>query len=76
MSDPGRLATKDVVVNFTIAQSNHPYGLYRFQIGSRQVYIAEDYFPGQENLTVANLVVERTSGATDYIRVSAALLCL
>ena len=67
-SDAGRLSSSDVIVHVTVLASNNPYGVYMFVNGSQHVSIAEDTSDlSADNAAV--LLVEKTSGAADYVQV-------
>ena len=67
-SDAGRLSSSDVSVHVTVLASNNPYGIYKFANGSQHVSIAEDTSDLSAD-TTATLLVEKTSGAADYVQV-------
>jgi len=77
-SDPGRLSSSDVIVHVTVLASNNPYGVYMFANGSRHFSIAEDSSDLSADAadTAAVLLVEKTSGAADYVQVLLPLLLL
>jgi len=75
-SDPGRLSSSDISVHVTVRASNSPYGVYVFANGSRHVSIAEDFSDQSSDITSASLLVEKTSGAADYVQVILPLLLL
>ena len=56
-------------VRLTILASDDPYGQFAFQITSKNVTLAEDFYPGQEDTTFASLVVERRQGNFKDIQV-------
>lgn len=56
-------------VTLTIEESNDPYGRFAFTFSSREVIIAEDYYPGEDNKTVAKLKVERRNGGFGNVQV-------
>ena len=63
------MADADTQVTLTIEESDDPYGRFAFNFNSTELTIAEDYYPGEENITVGTFVVERRQGAFGNVQV-------
>lgn len=68
-ANTGRLANGGIEVQLEVAQNDDPYGLFGFPENSREISIAEDYYPGQEATTQATFTVERRQGTLGHIQV-------
>ena len=66
----GRLDSKDQEVLLQVAENDDPYGVFSFPAASREVSVAEDFYPGREATTRATFTVERRQGAFKDVQVS------
>jgi hypothetical protein len=71
-SDPGLLATTNLLVNLTVLPANNPYGVYLFADSSLGATVAE-LSRSTINTSIATSVelnVTKSAGAPDYVPVS------
>ena len=64
-----QLADVDQSVVLEVAENDDPYGVFDFPAASRELSIAEDYYPGDEATTRANFTVERRQGTFKIVQV-------
>ena len=64
-----QLAKTGLVSIFEVEQNDDPYGLFAVATLSQSVSIAEDYYPGLEHTTQAQITIERKQGKTSKIQV-------
>ena len=63
-------------VDITVLTNDDPYGVFLFSPNSRELTVAEDYLPSQENTTQATFTVIRNQGLSGDVQVSHTLLCV
>lgn len=63
------LAKSGLVVTVQVAASDDPNGRVAFASFSRELSVAEDFYPGNEASTRATFVVERRQGNQNLIKV-------
>lgn len=63
------LASTDLQLTFEVTLNDDPYGRFAFPAESREVSVAEDYLPGDEESTRVGLTVVRRQGAFTTVQV-------
>ncbi|OWF54008.1 G-protein coupled receptor 98 [Mizuhopecten yessoensis] len=65
-----RISDTNNVAMLTIVANDDPYGQFGFQLSSKNVTLAEDFYTGQENLSKVVLTIERRQGIFRDVMVS------
>ncbi|XP_060082724.1 adhesion G-protein coupled receptor V1-like [Ylistrum balloti] len=65
-----RISTTNNEALLMVVANDDPYGKFAFQLSSRNVTIAEDFYTGQEDLAKAELTIERRQGIFRDVMVS------
>ena len=65
-----RIADDGKTVYLTIKPSNDPNGRFGFPQSSKDIKIAEDYYPGMSNTAQARFTVERRAGIFGAVEVN------
>ena len=63
------LADSDLEVTLSVLINDDPSGLLRFNAEDMDISVPEDYYPGDEDTTVAHLRIDRDQGDFEEIMV-------
>lgn len=74
-----RLAESNLQTEVVVPANDDPNGLFAFLTSSRDLSVAEDFYPGNETNTETTFSVERrqgTDGSVEVLREFFSLLCV